>query len=209
MLAIKKYKRPSHKYAIKSFHKDSINYSRATTDRKRTPLNSYIESELHKVCKKHPQKSDLEYILNKSSSQIRQRDIMGKLPLHVACEQGASADSIMVLINEYESACMIADADGKLPIHHLCENYVRNSNPNFSLDEVVDEFLNILECMLCSSSNSLLKVDSNGLSPLEHAIEANLDYEIVYSLRKETEKLIKKRWVDFGERNQIIWNVYV
>lgn len=167
-----------------------------TKQRSASPVGPHVidSGDLHKILSKsHPEVSEIKYILNSSPKMTSQRDNFGKLPLHVACESGASVDVVEVLLSEYESACMIADDDGKLPIHHLCENYVRNSDPALSLDEVADDFLMILELMLQSSSNSLLKLDKNGFSPLEHAIEANLDFDLVYSLQKTTETLLKSR----------------
>lgn len=154
------------------------------------PLN--IESSLHVICRDHPYIADVELLLSISNA-AHMKDSNGKLPLHVACEYGASVKVIETLLDEYTSAAMISDKEGKLPIHHLCESYIRNSSSLITEDDAIDDFLAILRILLYRSANSLLKVDANGMSALEHAIVANSEYDIVYALQKTTEKLLKSR----------------
>lgn len=175
----------------------SFKYSNSSSSKNNTPQSKksplHIESSLHAICKTHPCITDVESQLSTSNNAAHMKDSNGKLPLHTACEYGASVEVIETLVDEYTSATMIHDRYGKLPIHHLCESYMRNSSLLISEDDAIDDFLSILEILLYRSSNCLLKLDGNGMSAVEHAIVADLDYDIVYSLQKATEKLLKSR----------------
>lgn len=166
--------------------------------KKKSKSNSiFFETSLHKALKLYPSASQIIPIvqmsnaINYPSIATRRRDSHGKLALHVACENGAYPETIAFLIREDKSACNIPDLEGKFPIHHLCENYVRNSDQSLTLDEAQENFLEILEMILESSNSSLLKLDCHGMCCIEHAINANLDYDIIYSLQKATEILMK------------------
>lgn len=151
------------------------------------------ESTLHTACRYYPSVSVVESLLDLPTISVRKKDTKGRLPLHVACKKGAPAESIKIIMDEYQSACMIPDNDGKLPLHHMCDNYTRNASPMITEDEVIDDFMSILESMLEHSTNSLLKLDNNGLNPIECAIEAGIDYDVIYCLQKATEELLKTR----------------
>lgn len=159
----------------------------------------HIETDLHSACKIHPCMSEIHRLLliqhQPTSSRTKlkpsqRRDTKGKLPLHT-CENGVSPGVIKLLLSDYESACMISDYDGKLPIHHFCENYVRNSNPEISLEDAEDDFMEILELLVSTSYSSLLKLDKNGLCPLEYAIYSEMSCDIIHSIRCAMEKLLK------------------
>lgn len=141
------------------------------------------------ACKNDPKVKCIDSYLDANQSAIFEVDCEKKLPLHLACEYGASPAVLQKLLATNKKALLQKDANGMLPIHLACSSYfgkISRKLPKKLAERTLEEALSFL---LSNQASALLEEDNNSMCPIEHAIEANLNLEIIHSLQKLSESI--------------------
>jgi hypothetical protein len=117
---------------------------------------------IHSACARAPPISIVSALLEAYPEGASKQDDNGMYPLHYACANQASADVIELLLNYYpEARFQRVEVSGALPIHLAAQWGVSS--------------IAVMQHMLRDNGSLASARDSEGLSPLEIAIEA--DYQ--------------------------------
>ena len=143
------------------------------------------------ACCCNPPASVIKAMIDANPAALNQVDCMNRMPLHIACEYAASPEVIRLLLESNPSATMKKDELGRLPLHTLCENYIGRCDPLLSDDEVEERLMTTIMYLIQTSPTSLHAEDDEEMCPIEYAIEAELEYRIVYTMQKASIELRK------------------
>ena len=150
------------------------------------------DSPLVLACKYGPPVDVVSALIEAFPSAINITDSDDMLPLHVACGYGASPKVIRELLRSNKDAMWHRDKSGMLPIHIVCRLYYDNlciwEVPE---DYAFDAMVQTLQYLLKAAPSTLLEEDLSGICPIEHALESDMDIEIVTALQIKAQKVQK------------------
>lgn len=153
-----------------------------------SPTCNKRHSALHLACLYDPPVRVLKMFTKHYPCLAHESDCLRKLPLHIACENGASREAIKVLIKENRDALMTRDYEGKIPLHSACKHYMDRTDPLISDDDAITRLENVLKTLMIACPESILEEDDEDMCAIEHAIDADLDYELVRFLQESSEE---------------------
>lgn len=155
---------------------------------------------LHFACQHQAPPSTLELLAKRYPESLCTRETKGRYPIHFACAKGLAPIAIDFLLMKLPSAAIVQDNFGKTPLHYVCESYAYN-------------YENILDNAYRSSEKSTSKVvsmildaypgaanveDLYGMSPIEYAIESDMDIGIIKLMQKSS----RENWRELSQRFQ-------
>ena len=138
------------------------------------------------ACKFNPPVKVIDTLLTYNPSAAMEMDCMHRLPLHVACEYSASTKVIRRILVANKKAVYTKDKRRMLPLHLLCRFYSRNINSFTTEASVEKSMLKILETLMEVGPKAILKVDKEGMCPIEHAIISHSTVTILNALLKRS-----------------------
>ena len=143
-------------------------------------------SPLLLTCKLNPPLKVIDTLLKDNASAAMETDCIGRLPLHVACEYSASTKVIRRILIANKKAVSAKDRRGMLPLHLLCRFYSRNA-PLCKIEESVEKSMKkILKTLIEVRPKTILKIDNEGMCPIEHAIMSHASVGILNELIKRS-----------------------
>lgn len=144
-------------------------------------------SLLHAVCKHNPPLFVVKEIVSMSRDSCFEADCTGKLPLHIAVEHVAGFDVIIFLINQNKVAASVCDDNGCFPIHLLFKKLKEKSTiygSSRSSSVYLPNFGRLVRYLCRVSPEIITLEDGDGVSPIEYAIEEEVDTTILSHLQR-------------------------
>ena len=124
---------------------------------------------------------------------LTQIDEYGRYPIHVACAYGASSRFAALCVCSNPSSAVAKDIDNNTPLQLLCKCtwkgvWNRHFNPSAKKN-----MIDILEILYLKAPDTFFSEDSNGLGPIEQAINSNLDLKFIAALQEKISHLSKTK----------------
>ena len=152
------------------------------------------DAALHMACRFHPPLEVVQAMAAAAPSSVSLTDNMGRLPLHIAAKCGAAPLVIAYLTEIYPQAAGFQDAIGKTPLHLFCEYYGHQYNEGAANGQSLKESMILVVKSLCRAAPSSVNLeDTEDMTALEYAIDAEVDRRVIRVVQKACEKDWKSR----------------
>jgi len=154
-------------------------------------------SVLMLLCRHDPPLKLVESLLRSNPSTAFEKDCIKRTPLHMACEFGASPAIVEKLLKQNPKGVKERDSSGRLPIHLACISYSKSMGTRVPQAIIQNSLLEVLRLLLNHDPASILEKDRDQICPIESAILAGVNANIVHSLQKASETVRKKEPFQF------------
>lgn len=120
-------------------------------------------------------------------------DEQGRYPIHVASAYGASSRVAALCVCSNPSSVVAKDVDNNTPLQLLCKGTWKGVwNLKFN-PSAKNNMIDILEILYLKAPDTFFSEDSNGLGPIEQAINSNLDIKFIVALQEKISYLSKTK----------------